>query len=484
MSDAVAMDKRKRSIEKTMRRKRYYTSARRGKKRGGYLWFFLLVLISGVGAGYIYLSPKFEREPPSVSLKKSYFSNAGSPIEIDLRDNQGLGSYQVILSDGVRRIVVASGSFPASPRQSRISVLLPEKSGLDPEKSPWKLTVTVTDRSLWNLGKGNAVSCSASVMVDTRPPMVGIVASSPSIVRGGSALVIFQARDKHLAEVYVRVDGYRFKAIPYRKKGYWAALIAWPFRQKKFRAVAVAVDHSGNKKSVEIPIEKIEKKYRISRIRLSDRFLDGKIAELAAENPKVSNVKDRLKRFVAVNEGMREDNEKLIHKYARQVSSVDFGHWSPHAFYPLKSAKRVADFGDERHYYYQDKSREISLSYHLGYDLASVRRAPIVSSNDGVVVFAAYNGIYGNMPLIDHGFGLFTLYGHCSSVSVSAGEKVKAGEMIAKTGKSGLALGDHLHFGILVQGIEVLPMDWMKQNWINSHITGVMRRADKVIHMK
>jgi murein DD-endopeptidase MepM/ murein hydrolase activator NlpD len=117
----------------------------------------------------------------------------------------------------------------------------------------------------------------------------------------------------------------------------------------------------------------------------------------------------------------------------------------------------------------------------MGYDLASVRHAPIVSSNPATVIYAGYNGIYGNMPLLDHGFGLYTLYGHCSRVLVGEGEHVAAGETIARTGKTGLALGDHLHFGMLVQGVEVLPMDWMKQNWIESHIHRVMKRADRLI---
>jgi len=83
--------------------------------------------------------------------------------------------------------------------------------------------------------------------------------------------------------------------------------------------------------------------------------------------------------------------------------------------------------------------------------------------------------------LIDHGFGLATLYGHCSQILVRKGEEVTAGQMIARTGKTGLALGDHLHFGVLVHGIEVWPMDWMKGNWIRKNIDQVFKKADKII---
>jgi murein DD-endopeptidase MepM/ murein hydrolase activator NlpD len=107
--------------------------------------------------------------------------------------------------------------------------------------------------------------------------------------------------------------------------------------------------------------------------------------------------------------------------------------------------------------------------------------AKILTSNSGTVVYADYNGIYGNMPMIDHGLGLYTLYGHCSNILVKTGDEVNAGFSIAQTGKSGLALGDHLHFGILVQGIEVRPEEWMDSKWIRDNVDKIFKSADKII---
>jgi murein DD-endopeptidase MepM/ murein hydrolase activator NlpD len=123
----------------------------------------------------------------------------------------------------------------------------------------------------------------------------------------------------------------------------------------------------------------------------------------------------------------------------------------------------------------------VRLSYHVGYDLASTKMASIRASNPGTVVYADENGIYGNMPMIDHGLGLYTLYGHCSQILVKEGDHVNAGEVIAKTGTTGLALGDHLHFGMLVQGIEVRPVEWFDGKWIKKFIDNVFREADKII---
>jgi murein DD-endopeptidase MepM/ murein hydrolase activator NlpD len=147
------------------------------------------------------------------------------------------------------------------------------------------------------------------------------------------------------------------------------------------------------------------------------------------------------------------------------------------------NGQKVADFGDHRIYSYKGKEN-LSNAYHMGLDLASIHMGPIIASNGGKVVFARPNGIYGNLPIIDHGFGLYTLYGHCSELNVQEGDSVAAGQQIAKTGLSGYAMGDHLHFGILVQGIEVRPEEWMDSKWIADNITSVIDTAKVFINQR
>jgi murein DD-endopeptidase MepM/ murein hydrolase activator NlpD len=147
--------------------------------------------------------------------------------------------------------------------------------------------------------------------------------------------------------------------------------------------------------------------------------------------------------------------------------------------YPLRNGQVVAKFGDHRKYYYN--SEYVSEAYHLGLDLASNALAPIMATNGGKVVYSDYNGLYGNMPIISHGLGLYTLYGHCSSVDVSQGDEISSGTKIGSTGKSGYAMGDHLHFGVLVQGIEVRPQEWMDKKWIELNINDVIKSAKKII---
>ena len=150
--------------------------------------------------------------------------------------------------------------------------------------------------------------------------------------------------------------------------------------------------------------------------------------------------------------------------------------------YPLRNGQVVAQFGDHRKYYYNDEY--ISESYHMGLDFASNAMAPIKPQNGAEVVFSDYNGLYGNMPMLYHGLGLYTLYGHCSSVAVSVGDRTTRGETIANTGTSGYAMGDHLHFGVLVQGIEVRPQEWMDEQWIRLNIEDVIKSAKATIERK
>jgi murein DD-endopeptidase MepM/ murein hydrolase activator NlpD len=148
--------------------------------------------------------------------------------------------------------------------------------------------------------------------------------------------------------------------------------------------------------------------------------------------------------------------------------------------YPLRNGQVVASFGDHRKYFYNE--RQVSESYHLGLDLASNAQASIIPQNGGKVVYSDYNGLYGSMPMIHHGLGLYTLYGHCSSSRVEIDQNIDPNTDIASTGKSGYAMGDHLHFGILVQGVEVRPAEWMDKDWIKLNITDIIKSAKDIIN--
>jgi murein DD-endopeptidase MepM/ murein hydrolase activator NlpD len=105
-----------------------------------------------------------------------------------------------------------------------------------------------------------------------------------------------------------------------------------------------------------------------------------------------------------------------------------------------------------------------------------VARTPVPAANRGVVRLARYFGIYGNTVVIDHGLGLMSLSAHLSSIEVTEGQSVERGERIGRTGATGLAGGDHLHFTALVHGMPVNPIEWWDPKWIRDRITSKLKR--------
>ena len=138
------------------------------------------------------------------------------------------------------------------------------------------------------------------------------------------------------------------------------------------------------------------------------------------------------------------------------------------AFQPLANAAIEAKFADYRSYFY--KGKEIDRQVHLGFDLAVTTQIPILAAQQAVVVHAAYLGIFGNCVILDHGLGVQSLYGHLSSIGVKPGDMVMKGQELGRSGMTGLAAGDHLHFTMLVNGHPVNPVEWWDSKWMQDRV--------------
>jgi murein DD-endopeptidase MepM/ murein hydrolase activator NlpD len=176
---------------------------------------------------------------------------------------------------------------------------------------------------------------------------------------------------------------------------------------------------------------------------------------------------DRLADYLRINGELRGRNAATLIELAGGSAAVPL--WQ-RPFTSLPNSQVMSPFADRRTYLYD--GREVDRQVHLGYDLASVRRAEVPAANAGRVVLARYFGIYGNAVVLDHGAGLMSLYGHLSSLAVAEGDQVERGEMLGRTGVSGLAGGDHLHFTTLVGGLPVDAREWWDPRWIETRIAG------------
>lgn len=449
------------------------------KNNNSFGLLFVMLLVIGGGL-FVYFSSMFERNAPTVSINLSEYWNLKKPLEIKLEDASGIKSYKVILKSAKEEKTLEYEQL-LTPEKSLTLTVKPPRSAYTMKEKKINIIIEAQDTSKWNFLSGNSVKKVYKFKIDKKRPQVNIVSNSYKISRGGSALVIFRINDENLDEFYIEGNNKkRFIPQPFYKDGYYISLLAWPVKDDSFKGTVIVKDKAGNISKEHIPLYLKQKNYRVSKIKISDRFLKGKIADLAEEFAETQGVTEPLEQFKIINEDVRKKNEDLIHKLTSKVRSDKVNDFKINRMYPLKNAKVVAHFGDHRKYYYDGE--KVSESYHLGLDLASNSMASIRPQNGGEVMFSDYNGLYGNMPMLYHGLGLYTIYGHCSSIKVNTGDITTKREVIANTGKSGYAMGDHLHFGVLVQGIEVRPQEWMDKQWIKLNITDVIRNAKKIIN--
>jgi len=449
-------------------------------RKKGKIYLLVLVLFVLFLSGFLLNSLSiFEKNAPQILVEDLIYNNGKDPILIRAKDTQsGIKSVKISLrKDHNASTNVIYDQNMQAQRDLNLQVNLPKLAFKEKTKS-YILDIEVSDASFWNFG-GNSARKEVVVVFDDKAPAIKILNHSYQIEKGGAASVVFKVDDENLADVFIQTNKDQiFKATKFFKEGYFAALIAWDARDEDFKAYVVAKDKAGNLSEERIRYYLSNRKYRVSNINLNDNFLDGKIQNLAREYAP-NNTFTRFENFKFVNETLRISNEDLIRKYTQEVPEESIDDFKLNLFLPLKNSSKVADFADHRFYFYEGKF--ISDSYHMGLDLASTAKADIITNNNSQVVFAGENGIYGLNLILYHGFGVYTLYGHCSTINVALNEELKAGSIIAKTGVSGLALGDHLHFGVLVQGIETRPEQWQDKKWLENNIYKILNDSKKMI---
>ncbi|MDW8032210.1 MAG: M23 family metallopeptidase [Aquificaceae bacterium] len=301
-------------------------------------------------------------------------------------------------------------------------------------------------------------------LVDTLPPRFSLLAYTPTLSPGSTFAMKVKVEEE--AQVLLVHGEHRYGFYPVGS-GYHFGL--FPVRLDLVEAQSFRVevrDRAGNFSFQNLPLRLKEVKFKEDRINIDENFINRVIYPLLGEEGKGLAP---LEAFRRVNELWRARDAKKLEEIGRRSEPRVL--WEG-AFLQLPNSKVFANYGDLRHYLYQ--GQKVSESRHMGFDFASLERAPVPASNSGVVVYTGWLGIYGNTVILDHGMGLMSLYGHLSEVGVKEGQFVKKGEIIGRTGATGLALGDHLHFGLLVQGYEVNPLHWLDQKWVKSHIISVL----------
>lgn len=422
----------------------------------------LAIVVAALIAGGFYLRPRFESDPPRITVAPEGDVIGAAPIEIRIADAAtGLKSLKVTLTQGGTEHDLATESFATPVAEKQISVALAKVPGV--KEGPAVLRVVARDASLW---RGNEAVAQKDVTIDVTPPALELVADDRYVNFGGVGAVVYKA-SPDTATSGVKLGDRFFPGFPGQVKDHpdhLLALFAHPYdAPPDARPTLVATDRAGNTRELRLAYELKNVRYKKSTIALSDGFLQNKVAPLNAGAAAQQGAPKDV--FVAVNKRLRKENEDRIAEITRKATPKML--WKD-AFAQLSNSKVEANFADHRTYTYGGEP--IDTAYHLGYDLSVTKHYPVEAANSGTVVFAGDLGIYGNTVILDHGLGLFTLYGHLSSIDVKVGDAVAQRQPLGKTGETGLAAGDHLHYGVYLDGVAVLPVEWWDQKWIDDNL--------------
>lgn len=383
----------------------------------------------------------------------------------------GLRSWQVLLRGPKGTTVVAEEDVPKrNPLGSGVRTRLVEvvldarEAGLD--EGAAQLVVLARDHSPLAALRGPSVALEVPLSVDLTPPAVTVLGGQHYLARGGSDAVAYTVGPDAVRSG-VSVGPYFFPGVAgvLSDPAARAALYAFPYElEATLRPKVVAEDQAGNRREVPFPVTIRDKNFPSEELRISDDFLAVKVPEILAEN-ELEAAGDPVASYLLVNRDLRRKSEERIAEITNQSEPrllIDG------AFRQQPGSQVGSRFAERRTYLYGDDV--IDTQVHLGYDLASVKQAPVFAGNAGEVAFVGNLGIYGTAVVIDHGLGLFSLYAHLSSVEVEKGQTVAKGATIGRTGETGLAGGDHLHFSILVHGTHVDPVEWWDPKWLENRI--------------
>jgi murein DD-endopeptidase MepM/ murein hydrolase activator NlpD len=423
-----------------------------------------VIIVALVGAG-IYFAPRFERQAPQITLTPDSDVLGVAPIEILVRDQgAGLKSLTATLSAGGAEHSLAAEQYAEPTGEKKIALAPSKISGL--KEGPAVLKITARDGSLWGFFGGNETVVQRNLTIDITPPTLELIADDRYINFGGVGAIVYKPSPDTVTSG-VKIGSYFFpgtKGLLKDQPEHFFALFAHPYNvPPASKALVVATDKAGNTREMALAYELKDVKYRKSAIALTDGFLQNKVAPLLKDADARQGTPKEV--FVAVNKRLRKENEDRITAITGKGTSSIL--WSG-AFTQLSNSKVEANFADQRTYTYN--SEAIDTAYHLGFDLSVTKRYPVEAANSGRVAFAGDLGIYGNTVILDHGIGLFTLYSHLSSIEVKEGDSIKQRQVLGRTGETGLAGGDHLHYGVYLHGVAVLPVEWWDAKWIGDNI--------------
>jgi len=383
-----------------------------------------------------------------------------TPISVHIRDPRGIRSGVAYIEQNGAQYRVWQLERPSKLPDSTWNVTAGVSATPQLKDGQAKIVIEATSNDFLR----KTARYEHDLTVVTRPPTVSVDSDQHYLYLGMADLATFNTAGTWTA-AGVRVGDQTFRAwpMPGGKPGYFSLFaFAWNMPSGTVPNV-FAANGAGNDVTSPIVVQFPKKEqpvYTVHDLQISDHFIQKVDGEL---DPNGSG--DPVTRFVRINNEMRRANNKVLSDL--RFKTADKFLWSQ-PFARQSHSQAEAAFADVRNYIYQGK--KIDQQVHLGYDLAVTQRIGVEASNDGRVVYAAPLGIYGNCIVVDHGYGLQTIYGHLSQINVHEGDMVKRGQAMGTSGQTGMAGGDHIHFAMQLDGVQIDPKEWWDRHWIKDHI--------------
>jgi murein DD-endopeptidase MepM/ murein hydrolase activator NlpD len=431
-----------------------------------------LVLVALAGAAAIAGFLRCEGGPPELRGPERVFVGR-SPAQVSVEAvDAGSGIRQLelrVLQRDVRKTLQQASRPGDLARGGARGVPERIEAALDPEalglvEGDARLVAEASDWSWRGWLSGNRASLEIPITVDLTRPRVSVETGQTYVERGGAGAVAYRLAEPVQRDGVVVGDaffpGRPFPGDPKRR----IALFAIPRDVAPSPRIAVvAVDLAGNEASASWPVNFKERAFDDVRIELGSAFLEKKVRELAEEVG--VREPDTIAAFQKINKETRAENERKVREIIAKSGDEPLFDG---AFVQMRGSAVTSRFAERRSYFHA--GQKVSEAIHFGYDLASTAGAPIEASNRGRVLFAGPLGIYGNCVILDHGLGLTSLYGHLAQIDVHEGDLVEKGQALGRSGDTGLAGGDHLHFAMLVGDAYVDPTEWWDAKWVREKI--------------
>jgi murein DD-endopeptidase MepM/ murein hydrolase activator NlpD len=444
---------------------------------GRFLLFLVVAAIVIGGAALVWAG---RQAGPTITIRhpEKYIGQT-TPLELSVEAPRGQFSrIDVAVSQNGKSYPIFALGQPtqADVKQDsaeRIYIMRPVGKRAIPElqAGPAQIVVRAARPVLYGMRQAES-NATRDVQVRLEPPRVAVLSTHHYINHGGAEFVIYRATPADV-ESGIRVGDRPYPGFPATAVGLTDPAMRVAFfallhdQDLNTPAAVFARDVAGNQMAAALAdYRAFPKPFARSRIEIDDRFLQRVVPAIAAETPEMQiPTDDLLQGFLKINGELRRKNAEFIASLAQKTAPEML--WKDN-FQQLGNSQVEARFADHRTYVY--KGKEVDQQVHLGFDLAVTANVPIAAAQRGNVLHADYLGIYGNCVIVDHGLGVQSLYAHLSSMEVKPGDKVEKGQTLGRSGMTGLAGGDHLHFTMLVNGQAVNPVEWWDTKWMQDRV--------------